>query len=322
MEFYTSVLQYLMELPIVRSWPNMGTTLELVTKKKPRDWQLPVLACEAIGGGYDPLIPGIAAIACMQISIILIDDMLDDDPRGEYNRIGKAAAANLAVAFQAAGIDALAQSDLVVDVKFAAIQSINQMMLKTAFGQYLDVHNPNSENAYWELVRVKSSPFFGTGLQVGALLGGATVEVSEKFRELGHIYGELIQIHDDLDDVMAIPANPDWILGRFPLPILYAQTVDHPERDRFISLRESITEPGALTEAQEILVRSGAVSYCVHQIIQRYQTAVALISTLELHSTKPLYALLSDVITPVMKLMDSIGVEEPKSLIQSGDFKI
>jgi len=319
MEFYTSVFRYLMDLPIVNSWPDMRTTLEIITKKKPRDWQLPVLACEAIGGRYEPLVPGIAAIACMQISIILIDDMLDADPRGAYNRIGEASAANLAVAFQAAGIDALVQSNLAINVKLAALQSINQMILKTAFGQYLDVQNPNSEDAYWELIRTKSAPFFGTGLQIGALISGVSIETSEKFKEFGHIYGELIQIHDDLNDVMAVPANPDWILGRSPLPILFAQTVDHPEKDYFRYLRERISEPGALSEAQGILIRCGAVSYCIHQIIQRYQTALALISNLELNTAKPLQALLGDVINPVIRLMASIGVEEPKSLIHSAD---
>ena len=53
-------------------------------------------------------LPAVAAIACLQISIILVDDILDDDPRGAYHRLGAGRAANLGLAFQAAALKLLA----------------------------------------------------------------------------------------------------------------------------------------------------------------------------------------------------------------------
>ncbi len=221
----------------------MQVALERTAKKKPRDWQLPVLACDAVGGAPESVIPAAAAIACLQISIILIDDMLDADQRGEYHRIGKAVAANLAAAFQAMGLKAIACSETATESKLEALHSLNQIMLTTALGQYLDVQNPADEDAYWHLVRAKRSPFFGAALHVGALLGGASLDVAAQIKELGNLYGEMIQIHDDLGDTMAVPANTDWILGRAPLPILFAQSVDHPERARFLEIWEMIPDP-------------------------------------------------------------------------------
>ena len=65
-------------------------------------WKLPVIACQAAGESPEKAIPASAALACAQLSIILVDDMLDDDPRGEYRRIGYGNASNFANAFQAA----------------------------------------------------------------------------------------------------------------------------------------------------------------------------------------------------------------------------
>jgi hypothetical protein len=66
------------------------------------------------------------------------------------------------------------------------------------------------------------------------------------------------QIHNDLNDTMAVPANPDWRLDRSPLPILFAQVVEYAEKERFLGLCQNISNPVALTEAQTILIRCGA----------------------------------------------------------------
>jgi geranylgeranyl pyrophosphate synthase len=108
------------------------------------------------------------------------------------------------------------------------------MFLSTAFGQFLDVQAPADESDYWQVTKTKSSPFFGAALQVGALAGGGTLETAEQLKKLGCLYGEMIQIHDDMHDSMETPANPDWIQGRSPLPILFASQVKHPEQERFV----------------------------------------------------------------------------------------
>ena len=86
--------------------------------------------------------------------------------------------------------------------------------------------------------------------------------IPDLLQKLGGIYGEMIQIHDDMHDAMETPANPDWVQGRSPLPILFASLVSHPEQKRFLALVQNITEPAALQEAQDILIRWGAISYC------------------------------------------------------------
>ena len=158
------------------------------------------------------------------------------------------------------------------------------------------------------IVKTKSSPFFGTALQIGALLGDFSAKNVGGLKELGNLYGEMVQIHDDLNDALAVPANPDWIQGRLPLPILFAQTVEHAERAHFLELRREITDKSVLLEAQDILIRCGAVSYCVDQILRRYQVPQEIVAALSLPRRGVLDALIEGVVAPVWKLFDAIGV--------------
>src|SRR5688500_15873672 len=133
MDIYQSTVDYLLTFPNFNSWQEMRRILQQLAAKYPRDWQLPVIACQAIGESPEKAIPASAALACAQISIILVDDMLDDDPRGEYRRIGSGRAANLALAFQAAAMDALLRSNAGAPIQQAALDSLNRMMLTTAY---------------------------------------------------------------------------------------------------------------------------------------------------------------------------------------------
>lgn len=113
--------------------------------KKPHGWQLPVFACEAVGGTTEQAIPAVIAMACMQIGIILIGDMLDDDPRGEYHRIGTGRAGNLALAFQSTDMEAIARCNLTSSAKLldGLIHPIREMF--TTLGMtYTPMASPTS----------------------------------------------------------------------------------------------------------------------------------------------------------------------------------
>jgi geranylgeranyl pyrophosphate synthase len=154
-------------------------------------------------------------------------------------------------------------------------------------------------------------------LHIGALLGGAPAELAEQLRQFGGQYGEMIQIHDDLNDCLTVPANPDWTLGRSPLPILFALVVDHPDRARFLELRRALSratsDPETLAEAQDILIRCGAVSYGVHHLLARYQTAQQTLKRMPLIDRAGLEALLEGLIRPVEELFLAVGMAPPSA---------
>jgi geranylgeranyl pyrophosphate synthase len=168
------------------------------------------------------------------------------------------------------------------------------------------VQNPCSERGYWQVVEAKSAPFFAAAMQTGALLGGASPTIASQIYEFGSLYGEIIQIHDDLQDSMTTPAGPDWTGGRWPLPLLFAVLIEHPERERFLELRPLADDPERLAEAQEILIHCGAVSYCIDQLLRRNQKARQMLEGIPLSEPQGLQTLLEEMIAPVGELFKNL----------------
>jgi geranylgeranyl pyrophosphate synthase len=291
----------LLSLPAISGWPDAASLFPASLADEPIriDWLLPAVACRAVGADESIALPAVAAMACLQISIIVVDDILDQDPRGAHHRLGAGRAANLAQALQAAAIVVLGQGPAAPGARMAASVALAQGALSTAFGQELDVQNLQGEANYWRVVSAKSTPFYGAGLQVGALLGGADAATAKALYDVGVVFGEMVQIFDDLLDSMATPANPDWQEGRNNLAILYALTAEHARRDEIRSLLGHAGDPEVLSRAHEILVSSGAVSYCFYQLIERYRAASACIASLGLADPQPIVDLLAGEIEPL-----------------------
>ncbi|MGQ0600715.1 MAG: polyprenyl synthetase family protein, partial [Anaerolineales bacterium] len=151
----------LTSLPEAAEWPEMAGIFRRTGNEPRLDWDLPGLACRAVGGEDSLAAVSGAAIACLQISIILVDDILDDDPRGEYRKIGSGRAANLALGFQAAAFRLIERASVTPTQKAAAIGCLAWAAQATALGQELDVQNLRGEDNYWKVVRAKSTPFYG-----------------------------------------------------------------------------------------------------------------------------------------------------------------
>jgi geranylgeranyl pyrophosphate synthase len=303
MELYTATWDYLTSLPTVQGWPALKEVVRRGIQNKPAHWWLPARACLATGGTMQQALPAVFAMASLFLNIVLVDDMLDEDPKGQHHHFGCAPAANMASALQALGYDAIARTMLPLQTQAIIFEQLNRMILLTTSGQYLDTQNPCDEESYWRVTRTKSSPYFATSFFVGAMMSGSPEALAHKLGEIGAIYGEMIQINDDLSDVLAVPANPDWLQGRFPLPILYATLVPHPERERFMALRQRVHEEAALCEAQEILIRCGAISYGIDQLLRRGQRIEQLLAQTPLARPEMIKEMMQRVIEPVQKLL-------------------
>ena len=311
MNIFEAVVEYVKENDLFSEWADMLEIFEKVAVKQPTGWDIVYSSCLGVGGQFEQAVPGVTSIACMQIAILILDDILDKDPHGIYHEIGPGRAANMASSFQSAGILALMEENYPVEVKLAAVESMNAVMGATALGQEMDVQKVENESDYWDVVRKKSSPYCKAALHVGAAVGGASFEVSEQVRGLGEVYGELLQIHDDLKDTLATPAGSDWVNWHPALPILFAQVVDHPNRTRFMELRGNIEDPDALREAQTILIRCGAFSYCLDQIILRYKMALSQLDEINLVDSSNLKKLFEDMAEPARKMITVlVGADE------------
>ena len=270
------------------------------------DWQLPGIACAAVGGDYASVLPAMAALACIQVSIILVDDMLDEEPEGAHHRFGIGRTANLALALQAAGAVLIDQCSVPAPHRAAAAHALNRMALATAAGQELDVRNLSGEENYWHVVRAKSTPFYGTGLEIGALLGGASPKMTEVMYNVGVLFGEAIQIYDDLEDAFQSTANSDWAQGRNNLVLLYGLTAEYSQKEAFLTYKNQAADVTALHRAQQLLIESGAVSYCAFQLLQRHIAAKSCLDSVTLNRRDRVEHLLKVQLAPFVKFVRGI----------------
>lgn len=309
MQIYHSALELLLQSDAAREWPQLRTVIERAGQRAPVAWDFPVIACRAVGASEELAIPAVAAISCAHMALLLIDDLLDEDPRGEQHRVGVGRAANLSSGLTSLGLAILAE--YANPQGAMAVAALNKMMGRTAYGQELDVQNVHSEASYWAVARAKSSPYFATALSLGAMIGGADAKAVDHLYEFGIVFGEIMQIHDDLNDCLASPANVDWLQGRAPLPILFAELAPHPQRQRFLELRGQVADSAKLQEAQAILVSSGAISYCVNELLLRQRAAEKIVNQTSLADRQPLISLLEHAVAPVRNLFASVGAEFP-----------
>lgn len=303
---YHAAVQTLLEQPAVTQWPLLQHTLRQAGGQPPVAWDFPIAGCTAVGGTPEAVMPAVAAITCAHIAIILIDDILDDDPRGEYRHLGAGRAANLATGLASLGQHMLERTPCAQPALAASIYA--RLMGNTAYGQDLDVQNTHTEEGYWAVAKAKSSPYFATALSLGGLYGGADAALTAALGKFGALFGEVMQIHDDLNDCLAEPANVDWLQGRAPLPLLFAELVPHPQQPRFLELRSQVQDAHALREAQQILVSSGAISYCVNELLMRQKQLEALLAGMALANPAPLQQILAQAVAPIEHLFSSVGV--------------
>lgn len=312
---FEAIKQQVRAVAQVAAWPQMLHFMERVVHRESLSvWDYPAAACLAVGGRAEAALPAAAAVFCSLISIHLVDDMLDDDPKGDYHHLGAGRAANLGLAFQAAGHLVLDDPAVEPRVRAALHASFARMSIGTAFGQDMDSRELRNEEEYWRTVGTKTPPLFGAAFRMGALLGGAPEETAAGLEAFGGTLGRFVQVSDDLSDALETPARADW--GRRPnnLPILYAMTADHPARQQFLELSACSDDPESLAEAQKILLRSGAVSYCVFKMVEIADEARKMLAGIPLHDAGPVERIFAAHLRPLQKMLESVGFEEPAAL--------
>lgn len=285
-------------LPGVADWPEMRQLWQEATEQERPDWHLPVLVLQAMTRGVAPNIPQVmAAVGCVQLSIILVDDLLDEDPRGAYMKWGVGAAANLAVAFQAAAAMLVTEP--------AAQHILAGMGLATAVGQMASLSPQPALAAYWQLIKAKSTPFYAGTLALGAAVFAPDDTVlQQQMSQLGALIGVIVQIRDDIFDAMESPASPDWQRPSGNLLLLYGLLTEDAEFARLLEKVQADEEDRAILDAaQTCLINLGAVAYAIEAAAERQTKALDLLTTMKLPDASPLLRLVNDQMLSLDQLL-------------------
>lgn len=316
---YAQKIQALLNIiPELAEWSEIKSVFSRIGTQPRPDWEIPLIVCEAVGGNAEDALVGAAILACQQVSIMLVDDILDEDERGDHVQRGVGPTANIALALQAASYRLLDFAPITLTQKVALADSLSCLSLDTCFGQHLDTQNLTGEENYWRVIRAKSAPFYGRAYQIGAILGNAPEDVQRSLYDYGAIIGEIIQLEDDLHDAFQVPANPDWHQDRNNLIILFARKADYASKPRFEELMANISNEDVLLEAQQILIESGAVSFCAYHLIERFKEAQLLLTMMDLKNPAPLLNTLNAFAESLVKLLERGGLPVSKELFSHG----
>ena len=299
---YSKIAITFEENTFLKTWPDLQELLISIINEKPKHIRIPEVIVNCYEGAAQAVLSVTAALALAYAGIVIMDDVLDGDQRYGSD---SAKLSNMGAAlFSLANIEAANLSE--TPKTFVQGQKIlSEILLNVALGQFLDTQNPDTEEDYWRTARLKSGAFFKGAFLLGGLAADAPEEDLETLGLLGEEYGLLLQIHDDLRDALEVPANSDWLNGRFNLPILFAHTVGHPQKERFNTIRQSVDDPKYLTEAQEILVRCGALSYGLFQIQEHANRVKDLFTKLCLQDQREIRKLFDELILPAEDLVNA-----------------
>jgi geranylgeranyl pyrophosphate synthase len=310
------IQQRLVAVPEVGAWPDLEALIRREVERPTRPaWAHPAAACCAVGGEGPEALPAAAAVYCSLLALHLVDDLLDDEPRGDFHRLGAGGAANLALALLALAHRMLDEADAAPEVGASLHRELAGLVLATSLGQALDASEIEDEEAYWRLVRAKTPPLFAAAWSAGARLGGASAALAGSLAKVGGKVGELVQVSDDLADALRSPAAPDWRRPRNNLALLYGLTAEHPDRARLAALCPRAGEPEALCEAQAILARCGAVSFAAYKLIELAAEAHRMLDAVPLAERRHLGELIDEPIAPVYGLLGALGIEDPEALV-------
>ncbi|MCE1252235.1 MAG: polyprenyl synthetase family protein [Anaerolineae bacterium] len=314
MDLVTEAVDYLLNDPDLQKWNTATELIKYIAHRPASHWKIPEAACKAVGGTQQQAIPAVSAIIALHSAIIMVDDILDKDGRFTDLGFSDGDIANLALTLQASALKAISRSETGVETKIQITSALNRMIVLTSTGQHLDSHTQiENEKEYWNIARQKSSPFFAGAFYSGALIGGASFDAADRLAEIGSIFGEMIQIHDDLKDALESPASQDWAAGHASLPILFAATVNHPQKQQFNKLRAKVFEDEpSLKTAQSIMIHCGAISYCAKELLQRNDLVRKKTSEIRLIDPGALNLLFDRVIEPVIHLFKLVGVSAPE----------
>ncbi len=287
-----AVRQHLLDVSGLREWTEFVDQWTDATSRERLDWHLVLIGHQTVSDRPIDEVSLMAMVGALQLSIILVDNILDDDA-GPHQVLGVGEVSNMALAFQASAF-ACALS-LPNQVQTDVLILLDEAALGTAYGQHYDAQTPlSTEETYWAVVRAKSVPYYRLALAIGAAAAGATAVEIYKMKALGEILGETIQVVDDLVDAFAAEPTPDW-MKRQNLAILYGLLVDHEARDELARLIESGVNKSVLERCQEILLNCGAVDYCQYVIQAKKQEMMALIAQGNFRDSAPLVELVERV---------------------------
>jgi geranylgeranyl diphosphate synthase type I len=178
-----------------------------------------ILAAEAVGSDLQTVLPAAVAVELVHNFTLMHDDIMDmDDMRrgmpAVHVKWGEPAAILAGDTLYSKAFEILTNMDNDPLRIVKCIEILAKTCTKICEGQWLDVEFEDrstvSEKEYLEMVEKKTAVLYGAACKIGALLGGAPLQVADQMYEFGRLIGIGFQIYDDVLDIV----TPEEVLGK------------------------------------------------------------------------------------------------------------
>jgi geranylgeranyl diphosphate synthase type I len=260
-----------------------------------------LLCCEAVGGEVDDAIAAAAAIELLH-NFTLIHDDIEDRSESRHGRPTLWRVVGIEQAINAGdGLFALAQRTM-LDARarhddsrvLQAVTLLDDACIALCEGQYMDIGFEARASVtpaeYEAMVAGKTAALLGASAAIGAIFGGAEDGAVTAFARMGMLLGLAFQVQDDVLGVWGDPAltgksaADDVRARKKSFPVAHAfGALDDAARDELAALYGGDDDTEATTaRIVELLDASGARDAATHSATEHLQSALSVISALEL----------------------------------------
>ncbi len=256
---------------------------------------LTLAACELFGGNAQDALPQALAIELFHNFSLIHDDIMDKAAlrRGEAT-VHKKWDKNIAIlsgdGMLVKAYEYVAQID--ADKLPAVLACFSQTAREVCEGQQMDMdfetQKDVSEEAYLEMIRLKTSVLLGAALKIGAIIGGATKEEQAFMYTFGVNIGIAFQIQDDILDSFGDPEKFGKTVGgdimnnkQTLLHISAKALADNNERYKMISVA-NLVDTDKVEVVKEIYEDTGALAYAEKKRDAYFNDALTALNTLNI----------------------------------------
>ena len=269
---------------------------------------LTLLATEAFGKQAKDGLQAALAVEVFHNFSLIHDDIMDAAPlrRGQHT-VHEKWNTNIAIlsgdVLLVKAYECLANYDAVTFKKLFTV--FNQTAIEVCEGQQYDMdfeqRNDVTEEAYIEMIRLKTSVLVGCALELGAIVGGADHAAAQQIYRFGEQLGLAFQIQDDLLDLFGSEAQVGKQIGgdvlankKTLLSIAAKSLANQSERAVLDEIAQIQDDAVKIAQAQKLYLDLGAKSYCEAKMNAFHQEALKALDQIESQHSKIAFYDLAD----------------------------